>query len=97
MPILKTSDIKSIFPGKYPQASYQLLTQSDIELKSKEDLKIMRNEIFARYGYIFKKGGDMDTYFKSQEWYTPQTKNVNEYLTDIEKHNIKFIKTYEKR
>ncbi len=60
-----------------------------------EDLQIMRNEIFARYNYIFKSGGEMDTYFKKQSWYIRINKNVDQLLTDIEKVNIKSIRKVE--
>ena len=58
-------------------------------------LKVIRNEIFARHGYVFIKGGEMDKYFRSKEWYTPKFNNINHLLSDIEKHNIKLIKELE--
>ena len=60
------------------------------------DYKIIRNEIFARHGYIFILGGEMDKYFRSKEWYIPEFNNVNHFLSDIEKHNIQLIKQLEK-
>jgi len=81
--------------GLYPQSSTRQLTRTELKKRSKHDLQIMRNEIFARYGYIFKEGGEMDKYFKSQDWYTPQHKNVNNFLTEIEKANLKLIKEME--
>ena len=60
------------------------------------DLKIMRNGIFARHGYIFISGGEMDKYFRSKEWYIPKFNNINHLLSDIEKHNIQLIKQLEK-
>ncbi|SRR5690554_1282100 len=81
--------------GRYPQASFKLLTLSEIETFSKENLQIMRNEIFARYGYIFTKGGEMDKYFKTQNWYHSQHKNVNSFLTELELLNIELIKIAE--
>lgn len=38
--------------GQYPFASERLLTEDDLAGRSAYDLKIMRNEIFARHGYI---------------------------------------------
>ena len=61
---------------------------------SKDDLKIMRNEIFARHGFIFQTN-DMKTYFQNQNWYTPRHNDVNSMLTDIEKRNIQLIQRYE--
>ena len=56
----------------------------------------MRNEIFARYHYKFRPGGAMDTYFKQQDWYSGQHDNVNDFLTELEKANIKLIRQIEK-
>ena len=79
---------------KFPQASERILSASDLSTLSKYDLKIMRNEIFARHGYIFTTN-DMKNYFQSQSWYTPRYSNVNSMLTSIEKENIALIKKYE--
>jgi hypothetical protein len=62
---------------------------------SKIELKIIRNEIFARYGMIFKKGSEMDLYFKKQDWYQPQYKSVDQFLTQLEKDNLTIIKKAE--
>jgi len=79
---------------KYPQTSERLLTDSDLQNINKKDLRIMRNEIFARYGYIFKSE-ELKAYFKNQSWYTPKYSDVNSMLTNIEKKNIEFIKSHE--
>ncbi len=81
--------------GKFTIASTKYLTDSDLKNISKHDLKIMRNEIFARHGFIFKKNGLMDNYFSQQEWYKPKYKNVDKKLTEIEKTNIELIRKYE--
>ena len=80
--------------GRFPQASERLLSSSDLSGLSKYDLKIMRNEIFARHGYIFQTN-DMKNYFQNQFWYSPQYNNVNSKLTNIERENIALIKSYE--
>lgn len=82
-------------PGKFPEGSIKYLTYDDIKYLSKSDLRIMRNEIFARHGYIFRTNPDMVTHFNNQSWYSPQYSNVDNMLTEIEKHNISFIKSYE--
>jgi serine/threonine protein kinase len=85
---------QSKYPGKYPEASERELVDSDFIDKSRVELRIMRNEIFARYGYIFKSE-DLRDYFNSQDWYSPRFDNVNDMLTDLEKRNADFIKTHE--
>jgi hypothetical protein len=54
----------------------------------------MRNEIYARHGYIFKTFF-MSEYFNSWNWYKPTLDNVNNKLTELEKDNIKLIKAVE--
>lgn len=61
---------------------------------SSEDLDIMRNEIFAEYGFIFKTP-KWKEYFSKMPWYQPQFDNVDHLLTDIDKANIKFILEYQ--
>lgn len=86
---------RSGFPGVYPEASTRRLSASDVNYLSKYQLKIMRNEIFARHGYIFKTT-DMKNYFSNQRWYDPRYSNVDNLLTSTEKHNIELIKRYER-
>lgn len=81
--------------GSYPQASMRLLKPKDVENEMKEDLEFMRNEIFARHGYCFKKK-HLRQQFENEEWYVPNTVDIKGFLTDIEKKNIELIKRYEK-
>lgn len=80
-------------PGRFPQASERLLSTSDLNGLNKTDLIIMRNEIFARHGYIFQTP-EMKSYFATQSWYNGQYNDVTSMLTDIEKQNIDLIKKY---
>jgi len=81
--------------GVYPQASQRLLKEDDVDNLSKSDLEFMRNEIFARHGYCFKKKM-LRQEFEEEEWYTPNTADIKNLLTDIERKNIALIKKYEK-
>ena len=78
----------------YAWLSERLATEDDLVGKSKLDLKIMRNTIFAMHGYIFKTK-DMKEYFSKQPWYKPQKENVNSELSSIENKNIQFLKKHE--
>lgn len=55
-----------------------------------EDLDIMRNEIFAEYGYIFRTE-KWKEYFNKKSWYRPQYENIDEFLSPTDKQNIKVI------
>jgi len=81
-------------PGRFPQASERLLSANDLSGLNESDLKIMRNEIFARHGYIFQTN-DMKNHFQNQVWYRPLSNNVNSKLTNIENKNIALIRRYE--
>jgi hypothetical protein len=81
-------------PGDYFIASSKTLTKDELKKYSKQDLKLMRNEIYARYGYIFNSA-DLKTYFEKKKWYEPKIENVDKYLTETEKKNIATIKEIE--
>jgi hypothetical protein len=81
--------------GSFPEASQRLLVPKDIENMVKEDLEYMRNEIFARHGFCFKKK-DLRQEFEMLDWYVPDNVEIKDRLTDIEKKNIALIRRYEK-
>lgn len=86
-----------MYSGKYTIASIQELNPAELRKMSSAELQIMRNEIFARYGYKFTKGGKMEEYFKNQSWYQPQHSDVNNFLTELEKRNVQLIRAEEQR
>jgi len=84
----------SAVPGRFPEASVRPLSKHDLNGKNCFDLKIMRNEVFARHGYIFKTP-DMTAYFSNQPWYRPQFTDVTSQLSSDEAANIQQIKNHE--
>jgi len=80
--------------GAYPQSSSKLLKEADVENLRPEELRIMRNEIYARHGYSFKLA-EMRAHFEPLDWYVPTAVNITTKLTDIEKKNAALIKRYE--
>ena len=81
--------------GTYPQSSSRALTEKDVENLKNEELRLMRNEIYARHGYSFKLA-DMREYFEKLDWYMPTAVDITNKLTKIEKSNAELIKRYEK-
>jgi hypothetical protein len=55
-----------------------------------EDLDLMRNEIYAEYGLKFKTE-KWQLYFSQKPWYKPAYDNVDQFLSNIDKQNIKLI------
>lgn len=80
--------------GAYPQSSTKRLKTADVENLAAADLRIMRNEIYARHGYTFRMK-DMREHFDQQSWYMPISMNVSTQLTKIEEDNAALIKKYE--
>lgn len=79
---------------KYEYLREREMTHDDVEGKSAEELRLMRNYIFARRGYIFESE-DLKEYFEQFSWYVPLYYDVTPRLSDIEKYNVNFIKEYE--
>ena len=93
---VRIGPVELYYEGKYPQASYNARLSTDDLVKYDEvSLARARNEIFARYGYVFSTNDVMAAYFKKQKWYQPEPGDVAQYLTEIEKRNIGLFKIRE--
>ncbi len=82
-------------PVNYTILSTRRLTEEDLSGLSKEELRIARNEIYARHGYMFKSA-DLKEYFGSKSWYQPifnETSSLD--LNEYELYNVDFIKRHE--
>ena len=71
----------------------RLLTAAYLGRFAKSQLRLMRNEILARRGWIFQSK-DLKDYFSSQSWYHPVGNN-NSIISIIERVNIELIKSEE--
>ncbi|GAA4111441.1 hypothetical protein GCM10022393_09140 [Aquimarina addita] len=83
----------------YPEASFIKFNEDDISNLTFSELKIVRNELYAKHGYKFNNE-NIATIFYKKEWYKKfeskggeLTKNV--ILSDIEKHNVEIIRKVE--
>jgi len=63
---------------------------------SMDDLDLMRNEIYAEYGLIFKTE-KWKKYFGAKPWYKPQYDNVDHLLSNMDKENIKLIQSVQEK
>jgi hypothetical protein len=87
-----------LFSGYVNILSDRKLQSSDIDGKSKKELEILRNMIYAKYGYRFKRD-DLFKYFSQYEWYHPITSDASDAysrMSSIEHYNIDFIKKFER-
>ena len=76
-----------------PDSSTRYLTRAELEVLSSEQLRYVRNEIYARHGRIFTSP-DLREYFESQDWYhgTIQPEDFRDtMLNEIERANVRLI------
>lgn len=74
-------------------ASKQKLNEKEIKNLRKLDLEIIKNSVFARHGYSFKK----ETYrnfFEQTDWYIPVSGNVDNELSPMEKENVALLNRF---
>lgn len=80
-----------------PESGSRYLTTEEVRSLSKEELRLARNEIYARKGRRFKDAG-LQEYFDSKSWYEgtidPDSFS-NSLLNKYEIANIELIQSYE--
>ena len=65
-----------------PTSDSAYLTEKDLSALTKEQLRLARNEIYARHGYIFNDE-ELKEYFQSKSWYTPSTEEVTDDMLNV--------------
>lgn len=86
--------IDESLPGDYSAFSTREVTAADMDGREAAELRIARNEIFARHGYIFKSE-DLQEHFAQFDWYKAEFANVDSKMTALEKKNIAVLKRRE--
>jgi hypothetical protein len=80
-----------------PYSSTRELTDNDLRRLTKNELRLARNEIYARYGRVFRDQS-LQKYFDSKSWYKNLPKlplGTDPTLTKLERSNIELIQVYE--
>ena len=80
--------------GCYDYVSNTLLHGSELFYYDNRTLRLMRNSILARHGYVFQSK-DLKEYFGKEPWYKPADSNDNIKLSLLEELNIELIKSVE--
>ncbi|QKE74301.1 YARHG domain-containing protein [Arthrobacter citreus] len=76
-----------------PNSNLRKLTNGDLSKLTSSELRLARNEIYARHGFVFQSS-DLTIYFTSKSWYSPNPA-YNGALSDVEKYNLNLIKSKE--
>lgn len=81
-----------------PDSGTKKLKKSDLAGLSKEELRLARNEIYARHGRLFQDQALQD-YFDSQSWYSgfiaPEDFVETDLMSALECRNARFIQKFE--
>jgi hypothetical protein len=86
----------AVSPGDMELFEKRLLTEEMLHGLSLYELRLLRNEIYARRGRQFKTQW-LSQYFYSQPWYDPRDDNKEPALSDTEKKNVDIIVAYENK
>lgn len=62
---------------------------------SNEQLRVLKNRVFARHGYIFKSA-DLEAYFSRFAWYNAKFQSVDTLLSDEDKKFVAHISSLTK-
>jgi hypothetical protein len=87
--------LRTGFSGRFPFTSERALTPEDLAGRSKADLEVMRNEVYARYGYTFKNAR-LRKHFEAQPGYRARFAEVSAWLSPLERDNVAAILKAEK-
>ncbi len=95
----ETKDVRDDEPTKsdgylYP-SNTNYISRSYLDTLTKEEVALIRNEIYARRGYIFSTE-PYKTYFSEKSWYTPNPDFDASMFNEIETTNRDVIIAYEK-
>ena len=86
----------AVSPGDMEHFEKRLVTEDLLKGLSLHELRLLRNEIYARRGRQFRTEW-LSQYFYSQPWYDPREDNAEPELSDTEKKNIETIVAYERK
>ena len=73
-----------------------LITEGELEKLDDKTVELIKNEIYARHGYIFTNRA-LKKYFESFNWYEPSEEYSPNLLNPTEKANLKTIKKFQSR
>ncbi len=92
----KRSRNVALAPGDMELFEDKLISSQMLRGLSLHELRLLRNEVYARHGRQFQSQWLMQ-YFFSQPWYQPSDNFKDEDLTGPDKQNVETIVTYENR
>jgi len=86
----------ALLPGDMEFFENKAITDQMLQGLSLHELRLLRNEVYARHGRMFRAEW-LQQYFFSQPWYTPDENFKDEELSGNDKLNVETIVKYENR
>lgn len=86
----------ALSPGDMEHFQKTLVTEEMLKGLSLHELRLLRNEVYARRGRQFRTEW-ISQYFYSQPWYEPTEEFKEVELSEIERRNVDLIVSYENR
>jgi hypothetical protein len=86
----------AISPGDMELFENKLISESMLKGLSLHELRLLRNEIYARHGRSFRAAW-LQQYFWSQPWYEQKEDFQDEQVSGSDKLNVEIIVRYENR
>jgi hypothetical protein len=86
----------AVSPGDMEHFENRLVTEEMLKGLSLHELRLLRNEVYARRGRQFRTEW-LSQYFWSQPWYEAREDNAEPELSETEKKNIATIVSYERK
>jgi len=86
----------ALSPGDMELFENKLISEQMLHGLSLHELRLLRNEIYARHGRIFRTPW-IEQYFSSQAWYDAKEDFKDEELSGADKTNVETIVAYENK
>jgi hypothetical protein len=74
----------------------RIVTETDLQGRSKAELRVMRNEVYARHGRVFQSP-ELHDYFTRKPWYSQNPSYADSLLSSVDKENVRVIQESENR
>ena len=84
----------ALLPGDMELFENRTITESMLQGLSLHELRLLRNEVYARHGRSFRAEW-LQQYFYAQPWYTPDENFKDEQLSGSDKENVETIVRFE--
>lgn len=100
-PTTGTRSTGGVIPDDQPDLHFWPLDQfaistADLDRLTRDEIDIIRNELFARHGYVFTTDEWAD-FFDDYDWYVPDPSFNESGFSKLEKQNIDTIVLYEEQ